>query len=463
MAFCQNCGHNVAQAAFCTACGTPSGGAPAQAAGSYPPSLSHGPPSSFAATAAAAALQPPPRTDAADSSQSARILQWFLLADTLLAAISLLPLFADSPGSWFRSFQFWLGVATAGVWLHWLRAAYRRLTQTQGVQAKRGTILCWFIPPMNLIRPFQLVRYLWNSSGDPTSALTLYVWWAACLVWFFLKMFDSLFTGDKLFNAFNLASAIDFGIRITAFLAPATAYLIVGTIAGFQDKLLYMAGAVLTSAKRYSLPVLTLSAVGAGCSAVATLSLVLGSSFLEPTPEQSLMALGQTFQEKDLAGFRSYCNMQSVVDNGLEDLLFGDTFISWELAKVPVGHIWVLLTNALAADLLEHYYTPGVAYRMETGLVLGEVDIQVNHRFAPPDILRIRKPNEIMRQVLQSSFQKVEVTHRFGKYAIARAHFNGLDGITSRPISIELAMLHVRDHWQITAIRDITVAPPTHP
>ncbi len=466
MAFCKNCGHNVAQAAFCTVCGTPTVGAPAQVAGSYPSPLSYGQTGQtpfFAATAPAPALQAQPRTGVTpDPRQSASILRWLLLADTLLAAIGLLPLFADSPGSWFRSFQFWVGVATAGVWLWWLRAAYRGLAQTQAPQPRRGTILCRFIPPMNLIRPFQLVRDLWNSSGNPTSALTVYIWWAACLIWFFLKLFDSLFMGDKLFREFDIASSIDFGIRVTALLSAATAYLIVGGIAGFQDQILSAAGAVLASAKRYSLPALTLGAVGAGCVGVATLGLVLGFSFLEPTPEQSLMELGQTIKEKDLAGFRSYCNMQMVVDNALDDILFGDTVISWELAQVHVSRIWVLLTNALVSDLLEHYYTPGLAYRIETALVLGEMDFLTRDDYGLPAILRIRKPYEIMRQVLQSSFQKVEVTQRFGKYAIAHARFNGLDGITNRPISVTFVMLHVRDHWQIIAVSEITVAPPTN-
>lgn len=85
-------------------------------------------------------------------------------------------------------------VATGSVWLLWLQQAYRnlRLVGTRRSRFSSGwAVAFWLIPFINLVRPYEIVKELWQRSearndrdsfdGLPAPAFIPW-WWATCVL-----------------------------------------------------------------------------------------------------------------------------------------------------------------------------------------------------------------------------------------------------------------------------------------
>jgi hypothetical protein len=76
-------------------------------------------------------------------------------------------------------------VVTVVAFLRWLSRSYRNLPAL-GVTHPSFTpgwaIGAWFVPFMNLVRPYQIVKELWGTSEPTHSAALLGWWWAAWLI-----------------------------------------------------------------------------------------------------------------------------------------------------------------------------------------------------------------------------------------------------------------------------------------
>ena len=93
-------------------------------------------------------------------------------------------------------FGFSLFTATAVMFLVWLHRAYSNLPSL-GVPhpdfSSGWVIVSWFVPILNLFRPYQIVKYIWNKSDPETVGVgaihydtggnsTLKAWWGLWLV-----------------------------------------------------------------------------------------------------------------------------------------------------------------------------------------------------------------------------------------------------------------------------------------
>jgi uncharacterized protein DUF4328 len=85
-------------------------------------------------------------------------------------------------------------IATAIVWLLWLHQAYRNLSLVGTMRSSftpDRAVGCWFVPFINLVRPYQIVKELWQRSegrndrdsfdGLPAPALVSW-WWGMFLL-----------------------------------------------------------------------------------------------------------------------------------------------------------------------------------------------------------------------------------------------------------------------------------------
>ncbi len=94
-------------------------------------------------------------------------------------------------------------VLTAVVWLVWLKAAYKNLTLVGSRRTKftpGWAVGYWFVPFINLVRPYQIMKELWNRSDDENQSATdslytpsiLPAWWATWIL--------SNFAGNLMFR-----------------------------------------------------------------------------------------------------------------------------------------------------------------------------------------------------------------------------------------------------------------------
>jgi len=383
-----------------------------------------------------------------------RLLTGLLLLDTALAVVALLPLFADSTGTWLQELQFWLGWLTVPVWLVWLAGMWRRHHATSAVKQRSGAILCWFVPFVNLFRPYQVVSELWADRPEATEAesrVLVPLWWSSCLAWLCLGLWASLVTGTQAFRAFQAASLVEFGYRVSALIASATAYMIVVRLS--------KAGTVpVVGAGRFAWPVMTLRALSILCGSVVALTLITGSGFLEPSPEQSLANLGGAYVGHDLEGFRTYFNTQAVLYNGCDSGLGSDSVTAWINEKTRLSPFTVNVLTSAFCLALDKYYFPGVAERVENGMVLGLVDPEYeNSPLGRIIIIAAAKVSERIRTDLAAGFQSARVVKRFGRSALVRVDFGIPENPAAPPLGVFVSMIRVRNHWQIIAIQDIAI------
>ena len=136
--------------------------------------------------------------------------------------------------------QFVVYVATAVVFLMWLHRAYKNLRAfgARTEETPGWAVGYWFIPILNLFRPYQTVKEMWIKSdpgvdfsqgysvrGPAASPTTLLgVWWGA---WLIMIFFDRIYsrivwkaeTSDQLSLAMSLGVASDLLTIVAAVLA----------------------------------------------------------------------------------------------------------------------------------------------------------------------------------------------------------------------------------------------------
>jgi hypothetical protein len=377
-----------------------------------------------------------------------------LLIDTTLAAIAVLPLFANSTGTWLQELQFWLGWFTVPVWLFWLARIWRRDQAARPVAQRSGAILCWFVPFLNLFRPYQVVSELWKNNAEAPNAESwslVPLWWSSCLAWFCLGLWTALVTGTQAFHAFQLAASVEFGYRMSALIASATAYMIV-------VRLSRVGTITVLGPGRFAWPVMTLPALGILCGSVVGVTVITGSGFLEPSPEESLAELGRAYVSQDLEGFRTYFNTEAVLYNGCDSALSRESVTTWITEKTRLSPFTVNVLSSGLCLVLDKVYFPGVAERIENGMILGLVDPRYyDSPWGKQVIIAVAKASEWVRRDLATGFQSARVLKRFGRAALVRVDFGIPEKPAAPPLAVFVSMIRVRNHRQIIAIQNISI------
>lgn len=86
---------------------------------------------------------------------------------------------------------------TGVVWMSW---QYRVVKNALGRGVVMGTepgasVAAWFVPGLNLIRPYQVIRNLYRGSSNGSISLLVLAWWISALlsnIWFFAINFTLL-------------------------------------------------------------------------------------------------------------------------------------------------------------------------------------------------------------------------------------------------------------------------------
>jgi hypothetical protein len=149
-------------------------------------------------------------------------------------------------------------LVTAVVWIFWLYRAYRRLQQI-GSNTTDYTpgfaVGSWFIPFLNLVRPYQVIRELWLRSQTQNEGsyvetddapVMLRVWWGIWLLDGILSRVQASMlsrsvtrysSGESVIDTSLLQSANIAGLAqdLCGLLAAILAIIIVYRIAGFQS------------------------------------------------------------------------------------------------------------------------------------------------------------------------------------------------------------------------------------
>ena len=127
----------------------------------------------------------------------------------------------------------------------WLRRAYYNLHQLPGIRpefSEGWAAGAWFVPFLNLIRPYTIMREVWQDTqraawGRLVAPSTILGWWWAA---FISKIIISRFTakmgssGNDITQDDLLAFMLDAGAQLVA--AGLTWYVI-GRVAGFEEEL----------------------------------------------------------------------------------------------------------------------------------------------------------------------------------------------------------------------------------
>lgn len=131
-------------------------------------------------------------------------------------------------------------------WLHRARVNVRALGARRLSYGREWTILGFFVPFLNLFRPYQVVREIWQASdpasGDPVSwkgirpPAMLRVWWGLFVAYFVLEALATLMLGSSTrATSIRQAHAIGFVADLCAALSASFAYFVVARISEAQD------------------------------------------------------------------------------------------------------------------------------------------------------------------------------------------------------------------------------------
>lgn len=133
------------------------------------------------------------------------------------------------------------------LWLFQARVNVRALGMRRLDYTRSWTWLAFLLPVVNLFRPYQVVREIWQASNPinldafnwkslPVSRLLL-VWWASFVGWGALEVLAfATGTGAGMnLQKLELASALEVAADTVAALSACLAYLLVGRISGDQD------------------------------------------------------------------------------------------------------------------------------------------------------------------------------------------------------------------------------------
>jgi len=141
-------------------------------------------------------------------------------------------------------FQLLLFALTVVAFVSWMYRAHTNLDSLRNNELKYThgwAIGAWFVPFMNLVRPFQIVREIWNSStphgrSDDTPGL-LQAWWTMFILSTFIGNFAvrTAFSSETLEDLRNTSLGF-LALDVTDGIAAALAIMVVLTISHLQQE-----------------------------------------------------------------------------------------------------------------------------------------------------------------------------------------------------------------------------------
>ena len=132
------------------------------------------------------------------------------------------------------------------VWLHRVRVNVRALGARRLSYAREWTILGFLIPVLNALRPYQVVREIWQASdpgsGDPLAwkgvkaPPLIAVWWGLFVAYFFFEALAHVVMGSSMHAAsIQQSYAIALLADLCAALSASFAYFVVARISEAQE------------------------------------------------------------------------------------------------------------------------------------------------------------------------------------------------------------------------------------
>ncbi len=133
-------------------------------------------------------------------------------------------------------------VSAAG-FLQWMFRAYRNLKKIEAPGVKHGeewSVFYWFVPFVNLVKPFELVKEMWVATSKPGTTDKvpgiMRLWWAAWLLkGFFGYVAVQLVNGPQ---GFEIGTAIDLSGTIFGMGAALLLRQIVKSITAREEELI---------------------------------------------------------------------------------------------------------------------------------------------------------------------------------------------------------------------------------
>src|SRR5262249_102640 len=129
---------------------------------------------------APALVVPHPMDEYPTGLLAGRILVLGLLLNAAGQTGEMLSLFAQESAGVLSWGLLW-DVSLVFCWLWWFLSIRGALRRRGALTPGWGGFGSWFVPIINLIRPYQLVREVWRAAGAGSSGTIVVVWWCACL------------------------------------------------------------------------------------------------------------------------------------------------------------------------------------------------------------------------------------------------------------------------------------------
>ena len=385
-----------------------------------------------------------------------------LLTFLALGILDILPILPDPFGHWCSTLRLLTGVSAFIAWLWWSNASYAALTAMGDRSRGYGDALwCWFIPVLNLFRPFQVLADLWRRSavGNRTAAapavplpIALIASWASLLAFVVLWIFGSDLTRALARHSETLVSVIDLLRALAPLAAAAFGYLVVSGI----DQMQNVGSAPLLSFG--ILAWLTPESIGVASAALLLVSSTGVLGLLTRSPESSINALGDAYLAKDLDRFKDYFDTQSVIYNEFFQEINDPAKVQGE----GPGGVPLTVFRDFNMGFFEHFFSlvgPFVAKNATSLVVTGQPDSFVlrmlddgpNGWIGSP-LQGIRNWGSGMANTLRSTYRGVSETRRYGDIAVVKIRI--VPEIEGKPVetSMTLQMLRVHNHWRVVAL-----------
>ena len=151
----------------------------------------------------------------------AKWVQAFLVFLILLNVVLLIPAYAFATNPNYievthpLDFVLWVyGIAyliTVILFLMWVHRSHKNLKALGADETKfspRSAVLWWFVPFMNLFKPEQVVKEIWEWSVSPDTKLVTVWWWLFVFTFIAIPFIDSTSWGPLVTTLVEIAAAI---------------------------------------------------------------------------------------------------------------------------------------------------------------------------------------------------------------------------------------------------------------
>jgi hypothetical protein len=212
-----------------------------------------------------------------------------------------------------------------------------------------------------------------------------------------------------------------------------------------------------------------------GCSAVVTVLSVVYAALLlttpSPLPEQSIQEARNAYLNHDLASFKNYVDVNSILSDGFDQLVVSPVVRNAAQSNSDLGGLLAAGVAATAAAG-KQVYLPELSQEVEQFVVTGSVQNQ-----SQDDAFGIAAGSEILRMlaISQLRYDGIEntrqisdsvtlVTVRVRNSVTSKAQqttFNTTYGsisvvpVETPPVLITLKLRAAGDHWQIVSIQNL--------